>query len=901
MSCWIRLGIEPTTDETLIRNAYRTRLPEHHPETDPEGFQALRMAYEKALRLAREGDEEEPEEFEEYEEPEQTIIEVPQAFVDFCELLDDPLRRFDFAAWQSFIRGLDQLPLESLDDLSWGLYHRLADAGPLSYRCANLLAERMAWDQQLLELSFDDAERVEAFLQRIKAGDPFDTDLMSAWSEAAQTESLWYARSLDFIFAQRPLHEFADFASRHTCLPLPNDEMYIKRLVTQFTQAGMGGAGWLQCCEEQQGKNPEDVDWLYLLACQSTLLGLDDQAWPCWIRLWQEYRHPTAESHLMAMCAERQPDFLPLLIQAFDRAQVFSEWSRELDHVSQQYGSPSQRPETLARWVGIGSLELQGLAKAFVDWRMSDDELPLLALLLGNHDDPRLQRLYRHAWALHRGDVPLLQQMLDEPLSMDALEALVLSGFKQQAEQHVRWLTQAPIPLAMSAYTDANADSPQLPEALKEGFAHSLCRLWLRRLRPYSRTELERIAEDFKLNDAHATLDLSELALLLQLSLGDVQLPPPGAAEALWQWHAQTLFLLALLGQTERWLPLIDARWLEQLPYNPAHPLSRLQPLLQRLLREQGNCEGLLGLLQTADPVHALLARQMCGVQEALASLRLLSNDRLFECMRSELSAFDDDLLGRMLLTAVLYHCGLFDAKQRRFLLDRITEIVNPQDWFDGFRHSLIKGEPARPPREALENEGVNDIDAFYLALDVLKDLVLYGNAGVPRQKTLMRLQRAKDDTQNGLGLRFAFSALLSWSERLLLAKADTRPVAATAFWRLGTRLGREAFVGQVIGIVLLTPLLALFSGSMTSAFVVLAVALLLLLSAMLRRLHDMGRGVATFLVLAGLTPVLPFLPLVLFGFPGEKLPNRYGVPPESFREDPLSGGLQAALRRLIG
>jgi hypothetical protein len=54
MSCWIRLGIEPTTDETLIRNAYRARLPAHHPETDPEGFQALRMAYENAMRLARE-------------------------------------------------------------------------------------------------------------------------------------------------------------------------------------------------------------------------------------------------------------------------------------------------------------------------------------------------------------------------------------------------------------------------------------------------------------------------------------------------------------------------------------------------------------------------------------------------------------------------------------------------------------------------------------------------------------------------------------------------------------------------------------------------------------------------------------------------------------------------------
>ena len=904
MSCWIRLGIEPTTDENLIRTAYRARLPEHHPETDPEGFQALRTAYEKALRLAREKEEEQPstfDEYDEYEEPEQRAIEVPQTFLDFCALLDDPVRRFDYSAWQAFIRALDQLPLDALDDLSWGLYHRLAASGPLSYRCARLLAERMAWDQQLLDLAFDDAQSVEAFLQRINAGDPFDTRLMSDWSEPAQTESLWYARSLDVIFKQRPFHEFADFASQHTCQPLPDDEVYIKRLVAQFTQAGIGGAGLLQFCVEQQREQPADVDWLYLLACQNSLLGLDDQAWPCWIRLWQEHRHPKAECHLMALCAERQPDFLPLLIQAFDRAQSFSAWSGDLDDDSQQYGSPSQTPETLARWMGIGDLELHGLARAFVDWRMSDDELPLLALLLNSNEDARLQRLYRHAWALHRGDVPLLQQMLAEPLPVDALERLVLSGFKTQAEQHVRWLTDAPIPLAMNAYIDVSAVSPQLPATLREGTPHTLCRLWLQRLRPYSRVALERIGEDFKLNDSAAKTDLSGLELLRQLSQGDMLLPLPELAETLWQWHAQTAFLLALLGQTERWLPLIDLRLLEQLGFNSSHPLSRLQPLLQRLLREQGNCNGLLGFLHTQDPVHALLARQMCGVQEALDSLRLLGNDRLYECMRSDMGAFDDDLLGRMVLTGVLYHDSSMTARQRRVLLDKINEIVNPQDWFDGFRHGLIKGEPPRPPREALTDEGVNDSDAFYLALEVLKALVLYGNVGVPRQKVLIRMQRAKDDVQNGLGLRFAFSALLSWSERLLLAKADTLPTPATAFWRLGTRLGREAFVGQVIGIVLLTPLLALFSGSMSSAIVVLAVAVALLLSAILRRLHDMGRGVATFLVLAGLTPVLPFLPLMLFGFPGEKLPNRYGVPPESLREDPMSGGLQAALRRLDG
>ena len=52
--------------------------------------------------------------------------------------------------------------------------------------------------------------------------------------------------------------------------------------------------------------------------------------------------------------------------------------------------------------------------------------------------------------------------------------------------------------------------------------------------------------------------------------------------------------------------------------------------------------------------------------------------------------------------------------------------------------------------------------------------------------------------------------------------------------------------------------------------------------------------------IMLGLTPFLPFLPLVLFGFAGDKLPNRYGVPPDS-GEHVLSGGLQAALRRLNG
>ena len=898
MSCWIRLGIEPTTDENLIRNAYRARLPAHHPETDPEGFQALRMAYENAMRLAREEEEDESE--EQSEEAEQEIVAIPQVFVNFCELLDDPARRFNFAAWQAFVQALDELSLDELDELSWGLYHRMAGAGPLSYRCANLLARRMAWDQQLLDLEFDDAHRVEAFLQRIETPDPFDTDLMSAWSEAAQTESLWYARSLDFIFSQRPLHEFADFASQHTCLPLPDDAVFIKRLLVQFTQAGIGASTFLQCCVEQQLAAPDDVDWLYLLACQNSLLGRDDHALPCWIRLWSEHRHPMAESRLLELCAKRQPTFLPLLIQAFDRLQDCADWSEDLGDECQVYGSPSQRPETLNRWLDVGQLQLDSLAQSFVDWRMTGDELPLLAQLLGENADSRLLQLYRQAWALHRGDSALLQQILDAPLPVDALESLVMGGFKYQAGQHLRWLNSAPIAQAMDAFCEADAISRNLPEVLTKGETHKVCRLWLRRLRPYSAAALERMAEAFSLSAVKDDCDLSELDLLLQLSLRGIELPPVGLGQATWEWNAQTLFLLALLEQPGRWLQLIDAQCLERLAFNPAHPLARLQPLLQRLRREQGSCDGLLGWLQGDDPVHGLLVQQLFSVQQALDSARPPANTLLYTCVESDREACGDDLLGLLMFWGVLYHDPSLGAEQRRALLQSIAAVSCEDDWFEGFRDGLIKGEPVWPPRKVLTDFGVDKLLA-YEALDALKSLIRYGAAGVPKTRVLRQLQQGKDDVQNSIGLRLALCALLSWSERLLLANSDIQPVPAGAIWRLGSRLGRKAFIAQVLGVVVITPVAGLISGTTASGILILLLGVLLLLGAILRRLHDMGRGIPTLLIFMALSPVLPFLPLVLFGFPGDKLPNRYGVPPDSGGSDMLSGGLQAALRRLNG
>lgn len=54
-SIWRILGVEPTNDEREVRRAYARRLKEVHPEDDPDGFKALREAYERALDMARRG------------------------------------------------------------------------------------------------------------------------------------------------------------------------------------------------------------------------------------------------------------------------------------------------------------------------------------------------------------------------------------------------------------------------------------------------------------------------------------------------------------------------------------------------------------------------------------------------------------------------------------------------------------------------------------------------------------------------------------------------------------------------------------------------------------------------------------------------------------------------------
>ncbi|WP_339159224.1 hypothetical protein MKX50_08970 [Paenibacillus sp. FSL W8-0186] len=54
MTIWERLDIEPTHDLKTIKRAYAKMLQVYHPEEDAEGYQALREAYDRALKFVKE-------------------------------------------------------------------------------------------------------------------------------------------------------------------------------------------------------------------------------------------------------------------------------------------------------------------------------------------------------------------------------------------------------------------------------------------------------------------------------------------------------------------------------------------------------------------------------------------------------------------------------------------------------------------------------------------------------------------------------------------------------------------------------------------------------------------------------------------------------------------------------
>lgn len=182
MKYWAVLGIDPTTDESVIKKAYAKQLQVHHPEEDPEGYQLLREAYEWAKERARElKDEEAYSDIDESEWTEKTndityeeIAVMQQTswqadlsveaeperhpaqmfFERMEELYDDFLRRIDPEEWNTLMTN----------DYMWNMeYQRERLNGLLYFLEDHRHLPRAVWE--ILDQSFQLLEEKEFLLE----------------------------------------------------------------------------------------------------------------------------------------------------------------------------------------------------------------------------------------------------------------------------------------------------------------------------------------------------------------------------------------------------------------------------------------------------------------------------------------------------------------------------------------------------------------------------------------------------------------------------------------------------------------------------------------------------------------------------------------------------------------
>src|SRR5690606_36335290 len=158
-------------------------------------------------------------------------------------------------------------------------------------------------------------------------------------------------------------------------------------------------------------------------------------------------------------------------------------------------GGPMYAQETLTRWARAVLDNSSGIADHFLDWRLSGYEQALLVDLLLDDGSEPLRRLYRHAWALERGDEPLLREVLAAQPANDPLQRLILEGLQQLAQLRLTWLEQAPVPQALRRYLAAEDAEPNLEPALQDSNtqAHRLAWHWLQRRWPFTLRDLQRL------------------------------------------------------------------------------------------------------------------------------------------------------------------------------------------------------------------------------------------------------------------------------------------------------------------------------------------------------------------------------------------------------------------------
>lgn len=775
-NCWQILGIEPTDDLQIIRNAYRKKLPEFHPESDPEGFQRLRQAFEQAKQSTEAamplvslfGNDTSVDIMPLQPKPPVEVKDVEQLAVDsllqeFRLLQDDPLRVYQTDAWYDYIELINQQPLEVIQRLRWLLFTEIYEGSDFSKACVKLLAERMGWQQRIGELNPTQAQELDNYLEYLERGDSFDLSILIGCSRAAQRVTYRHISTLSYLLWNNSLQMFREYAARHTVVYLPDSPALMLDLTRWYSLGWVGCEPLRDLAVAKLEDNENDADWLHMAARQSSMLGDNNRAIRYWLKLYEQEKHADAVQWLLGWCRAEEPAYLPLLIQAFDEPQYGVLNDVDLTSDNQIYALPSQNGNTLIRWGEAARYDLPPLAAAYVKWRLSSDQQPhgLLRFLIDDTEDDLLLRLYRHAAMLRLGNEALLQGIFDEPEPENGLADFILRQLKRQAIQQVDWLQQSTVLVAFNEWLYGDSQKV-MPDVLadRQGIAIEHALLWLARFRWLPQSPLYKLRHD-------PTFSSSELQLFRWTSFisyqGDIVLPEPKSQlpEDVWQWYRSACALSLLLEQPAEIIEFIQRDRSLCLPEE--HPLYELREIIDRIDLQQSDWpEKMTAYLQLSNIMHyQLLISLPYSLEFYLNRFQeqslAITYSRWQTIWSKQLAAAP--MIDRLLLHAIYARQDVWDVGVNFEQLLRDFPLAN--SGLGELRDLLLNG---RDHRYNVKNEllGANINERTII------DRIAYLSTGTPlTQASFDTLMKCRDDGAERPTLRLCAGLLLNWSESL--------------------------------------------------------------------------------------------------------------------------------------
>ena len=208
---WDVLDLAPTDDRRLIKQAYAERLKRTRPEDDPEKFQALRRAYEAALR----GDARQPRDLRESREPSARAASrlspadvspigiapletpPPRGSVDVGPLIED-CRGLSPAQARERLEDFVRSRLGDHLDAGWEFedaFLRRCGIDVPDYGLVCAVIDRFAWEQRDHPFQHREAQALRPIIDRARSREEVNA-LLSGSAASQPTESRTILKAL---------------------------------------------------------------------------------------------------------------------------------------------------------------------------------------------------------------------------------------------------------------------------------------------------------------------------------------------------------------------------------------------------------------------------------------------------------------------------------------------------------------------------------------------------------------------------------------------------------------------------------------------------------------------------------------------------------------------------------